>query len=157
MKTTKKKTMTKHLLLHRIFHFFDSLLTMWLLFLVCGLYCSGFAKAFNRGVRDKLMIMEGAKTIGVTSSDNYLMCLNYEERDNITKPGYWCQSTTVKVSLDNNLNKTTSLYIGSLDNYYYCLNYIIMPNITRTHAKLSVKYQTPAKINNLAFLTALLQ
>ena len=164
MKTTKKKTMTKRLLLLRIFHFFDSLLTMWSLFLVCvvylsnNFYCSWFKVL---GIQESYDHTRNA-VINYLDSPFKILCMDYEITDEITKPGYWCRTTSHVTIMSSFYDEPTNLYIG-YDSYQYwwCLDYKYMPNITRTQAKtrakLSVKYQTPAKINNLAYLIALLQ
>ena len=157
MKTTKKKTMTKHLLLLCIFHFFDSLLTMWSLFLVCWWYHCDY----------------------ITTT--YPFCVNpvnmYKQN---SLPGEYCCTSRVNAAISTvceNITSARNRYLGEASEgcYYYCENYIRVPYPTptrtfmpspiptleptpaRTYMKLSVKCQPTAKVNNLAFLTALLQ
>ena len=159
---------------------------MWLLFIVCGYYCSDFFYCDSTVCRFNYKIT--SKDLMVKRYDSwysyYYYCRNYEEASQLTKPGYLCQDFC-NISECNTSGKRMCRYLGD---YAHCCNnyeYMAPPKRTfqptqtlkptplftvkpsplstpqhtpaRTYVRLSVKCRNEAKINNLAFLTTLLQ
>ena len=129
---------------------------MWLLFIVCGYYCSSFVNR-NRVDCDKV------RGYYINWYTPIYLCVNYTEMEVLTKPGILCSAFSTQCS-----STGTHRYIvtDNKDFDWYCCDVVrsvrtpmLTPQHTpaRTYVKLSVKCQSPAKINNLAFLTILLQ
>ena len=102
---------------------------MWVLFLVCVYYyCSAFKQCTTGGAYDRCA---GGKKVATINYNNriYLLCVDFEITDEITKPGYLCNGLTTS-SVGTELNRTKYYKVHAYTEYYWCVDYKIIPYST---------------------------